>query len=87
MTSPNIRYFERMAFNYGLLAAVGAMFTVVHAFLGIWILFWIGLGVTVGSMYVAMCAAQELDAQKEITKAIETGRREKVSTLYGKEEN
>lgn len=86
MTNPNIRYFESMAFNYGLLAAVGAMFTVVHAFLGMWILFWVGLGITASSMYVAMCAAMEIDSQKEIAKAIEEGRREKVNALYGKKE-
>ncbi len=82
MTSKNIRYFEKMAFNYMILAGAGAGFTLAHAYLGMWGWFWVGLGITVGSMYVAMTAAMELDAQKEITKAIEKARQEKIQQYY-----
>ena len=85
MTSPNIRYFESMAFNYMILVAVSAGFTVAHAMLGMWAWFCIGLGITVGSMYVAICAAMEVDAQKEITAAIEEARQEKIKQYYRKD--
>ena len=85
MTSPNIRYFEKIAFNYMVLVAVGAGFTLAHAYLGMWTWFCVGLGITVGSMYVAITVAMEIDDKKEITKAIEQARQEKVKQYYKKE--
>lgn len=85
MTSPNIKYFESMSFNYMILVAVGAGFTVAHAVMGMWPWFWVGIGITVGSMYVAITAAMEVDAQKEITQAIEEARQEKVRQYYKKD--
>lgn len=85
MTSPMIRYFEKIAFNYMILVAVGAAFTFAHAYLGMWSWFCVGLGITVGSMYVAITAAMEVDAQKEITQAIEEARQEKVKQYYKKD--
>lgn len=80
----NIKYFESMSFNYIVLVAVGAGFTLVHAMLGMWIWVCIGLGITLASMYVAICAAMEMDAQIEITKAIEKAKQEKVDALYNR---
>lgn len=85
MTSPMIRYFEKIAFNYMILVAVGAAFTLAHALMGMWPWFWVGLSITVGSMYVAITAAMEVDAQKEITQAIEEARQEKVRQYYKKD--
>ena len=86
MTSPMIRYWEKMAFNYMLLAWISALFTVLHAWMGLWYWFWAGLGLTVFGFYVAISSALEIDAQKEITKALEDAKRKKVNALYNKEE-
>jgi len=84
MTSPNIRYFKSIATRFSVLFTVAFTFAMVHACLEMWTWFWLGLSITVGSAYVAICAAREVDAQKEITAAIEQGRREKVDALYKK---
>lgn len=86
MTSPNIRYFKSMAYWFLAVFCVGFIFTFVHACLEMYTWVWVGLGITVGSAYVSLCAAREMDAQVAITKAIEEGRKEKVDALYGKED-
>lgn len=87
MTSPMIRYWEKMTFNYCILALVAMLFAFVHLCLGKFIWFYVGLGVMVGSVYIAVKSAYEVEAQVAITKALENAKKKQVDALYGKENN
>ena len=87
MTSPMIRYYEKLTTNYMILAIVAAPFTVFHAYLGLWTWFWVGLGITAGSIFIAIRSAMEIDDLTKIAKAIEEGKKKRVKALYGKEED
>lgn len=87
MTSPMIRYYEKMAFNNMILAMVAALFTVLHAYWGMWTWFWVGLGITVGSIFIAIRSAMEIDDLIRIAKAIEEGKNKRIKALYGEEED
>ncbi len=82
MTSPNIRYYEKMTLYYCILALTAMLFAFVHACLGKHIWFFLGLGVTVGSIYVAVSSAYEVKAQIRITHALMVAKRKKVKALY-----
>lgn len=86
MTSEMIRYYEKMAYNYMVLAFVAAIFTVLHAYWGMWIWFWVGVGFIVFGFYVAITSAMEIDAQKEITKALEDAKKKKIKSYYEHDE-
>ncbi len=85
MTSPNIRYYEKMTLYYCILALTAILFAFVHACLGKHFWFFVGLGVSVGSIYVAVSSAYEVKAQVKITHALMNAKKQKVNALYGKE--
>lgn len=86
MTSPMIRYWEKMTFNYCILALTAIVFGFVHLCLGMFIWFYVGLGVTVGSIYIALVSAYEVEAQVKITKTLEEARKKKINSFYNHEE-